>query len=213
MDDNLPREGAMKYYGIVVRRPDGSFRYQIIPWREGLQELRWHLGKRGDRVYKIRAFDTLIEGRRHTEEMLGSVLWILRSHEDPKPAADPPDTKSLEGGYRVYPKGKLYKGELSRGKPHGSGSMFYPDGSRYEGEFQMGKRHGQGVFVKPNGFRYEGDWEEDRPNGLGKRTDEGGWIHIGEFRNGHYVSNERRHRELELRSEEEIWLERNGRVH
>lgn len=43
-----------------------------------------------------------------------------------------------------------FKGELTDGKPHGTGTMFYANGDRYEGEFERGEITGRGRFILAN---------------------------------------------------------------
>ena len=61
---------------------------------------------------------------------------------------DPP--KDGSGATLTCPNGAMYTGEISKGKPHGTGVMIYPDGSRFQGSFYFGLRHGMGTYTYGN---------------------------------------------------------------
>jgi len=94
-----------------------------------------------------------------------------------------------------YSDGAIYEGELSRGVPHGDGTITYPDGLQLTGKFKNGKpappsspfllvtpfgsvfegmldpsyqREGWGREVWEDGAVYEGQWSQGEINGLGR---------------------------------------------
>ena len=77
-----------------------------------------------------------------------------------------------------------YKGEISNGKPNGTGTGTYPNGRKYVGDWKDGKLNGQGTLLSPDGKKYEGEWKNDKKHGQGTETHPNGSKYIGEFKNG-----------------------------
>lgn len=77
-----------------------------------------------------------------------------------------------------------YKGEISNGKPNGTGTGTYPNGRKYVGDWKDGKLNGQGTLLSPDGKKYEGEWKDDKKHGQGTETYPNGSKYIGEFKNG-----------------------------
>ena len=77
-----------------------------------------------------------------------------------------------------------YKGEISNGKPNGTGTGTYPNGRKYVGDWKDNRRHGQGTLLSPDGKKYEGEWKDDKKHGQGTETYPNGSKYIGEFKNG-----------------------------
>ena len=50
-----------------------------------------------------------------------------------------------------------YKGEISNGKPNGTGTGTYPNGRKYVGDWKDGKLNGQGTETSPDGEKYVGE--------------------------------------------------------
>lgn len=87
----------------------------------------------------------------------------------------------------VYPSGRVYKGQIVNGKPHGEGIEFYANGNRrYKGQWKNGKFHGQGKAYHPNGvLSYEGQFQNGKPEGFGRAFRSDGTLHYeGQFVNG-----------------------------
>ena len=77
-----------------------------------------------------------------------------------------------------------YKGEISNGKPNGTGTGTYPNGRKYVGDWKDNRRHGQGTLLSPDGKKYEGEWKDDKKHGQGTETYPNGSKYVGEFKNG-----------------------------
>ena len=60
-----------------------------------------------------------------------------------------------------------YVGEISNGKPNGTGTLTYSDGKKYMGEWKNGEPNGLGIFSSPDGGKYEGEWENGEMEGQG----------------------------------------------
>ncbi len=85
------------------------------------------------------------------------------------------------GDADIQPK---YKGEISNGKPNGTGTGTYPNGRKYVGDWKDNRRHGQGTLLSPDGKKYEGEWKDDKKHGQGTETYPNGSKYVGEFKNG-----------------------------
>ena len=92
--------------------------------------------------------------------------------------------------------GRVYRGGVLDGRPHGEGLMIWPsgavhtgtwvDGARhagtfrtaegvaYVGQFRDGERAGHGRFTWPDGRAYEGAWRAGMRHGQGVETLPGG---------------------------------------
>ena len=111
-----------------------------------------------------------------------------------------------------YKDGRVYKGKMKRGKPHGFGKMKemrddavivykgeyyrgrkydkgtwtkkYTDGRLYQyvGAWKDGARNGQGTFTWADGRKYVGAWKDGQRNGQGTFT----WAN-GKFAGDSYV--------------------------
>ena len=77
-----------------------------------------------------------------------------------------------------------YKGEISNGKPNGTGTGTYPNGRKYVGDWKDGRLNGQGTLLSPDGKKYEGEWKDDKKHGQGTETYPNGSKYTGEFKNG-----------------------------
>ena len=77
-----------------------------------------------------------------------------------------------------------YKGEISNGKPNGTGTGTYPNGRKYVGDWKDNRRHGQGTLLSPDRKKYEGEWKDDKKHGQGTETYPNGSKYVGEFKNG-----------------------------
>ena len=77
-----------------------------------------------------------------------------------------------------------YKGEISNGKPNGTGTGTYPNGRKYVGDWKDGELNGQGTLLSPDGKKYEGEWKDDKKHGQGTETYPNGSKYVGEFKNG-----------------------------
>ena len=77
-----------------------------------------------------------------------------------------------------------YKGEISNGKPNGTGTGTYPNGRKYVGDWKDGKLNGRGTLTLPDGKKHEGEWKDDKKHGQGTETYPNGSKYIGEFKNG-----------------------------
>ena len=77
-----------------------------------------------------------------------------------------------------------YKGEISNGKPNGTGIGTYPNGRKYVEDWKDNRRHGQGTLLSPDGKKYEGEWKDDKKHGQGTETYPNGSKYVGEFKNG-----------------------------
>jgi len=85
------------------------------------------------------------------------------------------------GNGEVKPK---YVGEISNGKPDGTGTLTYSDGKKYMGEWKNGEPNGLGISSSPDGGKYEGEWENEEMEGQGIFTLPDGMKYMGEFKNG-----------------------------
>ena len=77
-----------------------------------------------------------------------------------------------------------YKGEISNGKPNGTGTGTYPNGRKYVGDWKEGKLNGRGTLSLSDGKKYEGEWKDDKKHGQGTETYPNGSKYVGEFKNG-----------------------------
>jgi len=77
-----------------------------------------------------------------------------------------------------------YKGEISNGKPNGTGTGTYPNGRKYVGDWKDGKLNGQGTLLSSDGKKYDGEWKDDKKHGQGTETYPNGSKYVGEFKNG-----------------------------
>lgn len=104
--------------------------------------------------------------------------------------------------------GKVYEGDVERGKVTGQGVETLPSGERYVGGFYEGTRHGKGRLTRPDGSslegvfrdgilvsdggvevradrtRYEGDFREGKWHGTGVETTADGAAYAGGFQHG-----------------------------
>lgn len=83
-----------------------------------------------------------------------------------------------------YKDGKIYRGQLQKGKEHGHGIMSFPDGRLYEGEWKNGNFHGKGRLTQANGLFYDGDWLNGSAHGNGHLLLDNNFVYDGEFRDG-----------------------------
>lgn len=69
----------------------------------------------------------------------------------------------------AYPDGRLYRGQVRRGRPHGQGVMRCPNGDSYCGFWVKGLRHGQGSYIQVREKAvYHGEWRCGRRHGPGE---------------------------------------------
>ena len=52
--------------------------------------------------------------------------------------------------------GRVYRGEVLDGRPHGEGRMIWPRGAVYIGTWVDGARHGAGIWRESEGVTYVG---------------------------------------------------------
>lgn len=81
---------------------------------------------------------------------------------------------------------KKYIGEFKDEYPHGSGKFFYADGRIFTGEVHRGKWQGRGEVHYANGDRYVGEFFEDTLDGEGKYFFVSGQRYEGSFKNGNF---------------------------
>eukprot|EP00760_Papus_ankaliazontas_P007609 PhM_4_TR13398/c0_g1_i1/m.87276 len=78
------------------------------------------------------------------------------------------DDKITGSGSEIFPKGEVFSGTMSNGRPHGPGCLWYMNnGSRFEGTFEQGKKHGRGVMYYANGDNFQGTWVQGKREGKG----------------------------------------------
>lgn len=69
-------------------------------------------------------------------------------------------------GEKYYNDGKIYKGQLKNGIPHGSGILFLPGDNTFEGQFADGKAHGMCIYKnKDNTSSYSGTFANGLKHG------------------------------------------------
>ena len=88
--------------------------------------------------------------------------------------------------------GRVYRGEVLNGRPHGEGTLTWPSGAAYSGQWANGTRQGSGTYVGdyrdgersghgrfrwPNGRVYEGAWRAGMRHGEGVETETATWTH------------------------------------
>jgi len=81
---------------------------------------------------------------------------------------------------------KKYIGEFKDEYPHGSGKFFYSDGKLYKGEIHKGKWQGKGEVHYANGDKYLGEVFDDTLDGEGKYYFSSGQRYEGSFKNGNF---------------------------
>eukprot|EP00756_Hemistasia_phaeocysticola_P042114 Hpha_TRINITY_DN16951_c2_g1::TRINITY_DN16951_c2_g1_i1::g.55202::m.55202 len=108
--------------------------------------------------------------------------WTLKKVQGLKPEQYEASLGGDKTGFD--PRFKAYFGDLSDGKPHGSGIAVMHEGSRFGGEWTVGQRDGRGVYDGSDGTQYDGEWRQDQFHGKGKRTYQDGTVYIGEWREG-----------------------------
>ena len=87
-------------------------------------------------------------------------------------------------GTSTYPNGRKYVGDWKDGKLNGRGTLTLPNGEKYVGDWKGNRRHGQGTLLSPDGKKYEGEWKDDKKHGQGTETYPNGSKYVGEFKNG-----------------------------
>ena len=75
-----------------------------------------------------------------------------------------------------------YTGDVSSGKPNGTGTVTYDDGSKYEGEWKDGERDGAGTFTWSSGAKYVGAWTDGMRSGTGTMTWADGTKYVGAWK-------------------------------
>ena len=89
-----------------------------------------------------------------------------------------------------YKSGRVYRGEVLNGYPHGAGREQFPDGWKYEGEFRYGKREGFGKITADDGRTLEGLYHNDLEDGVFVFIDKDGKKYTQFFLKGEEVSEE-----------------------
>ena len=67
-----------------------------------------------------------------------------------------------------YSSGTIFVGQVTNGKPTGTGKITRPNGSYFSGNFVDGVMQGQGKLVTSGGYIYEGDFQKGIASGKGK---------------------------------------------
>jgi len=79
----------------------------------------------------------------------------------------------------------MYKGNFSKGLPHGWGCYHWSNGNLYQGEYMYGKAHGLGIFVwSDSGDIYEGSFKDDIAHGYGLFRYSDGSVYEGRYVGG-----------------------------
>ena len=87
--------------------------------------------------------------------------------------------------YRMlHPKGSVYQGQFSNGKPGGGEGtqLFAASGDSYTGVWVRGYPHGAGKLTKANGSHYVGQFAKGKMEGTGIFTFANGDVHAGEWK-------------------------------
>ena len=71
-------------------------------------------------------------------------------------------------GMQTFDDGRIFRGEMLSGLPHGQGHMQFPDGSSYTGSFYYGRRQGAGEMHWPDGSYYNGEFINNKVSGRGE---------------------------------------------
>jgi hypothetical protein len=61
-------------------------------------------------------------------------------------------------GIYFYPDGRIYSGEVKKGKKNGMGKILFSSGDIYSGEFRDDTRNGKGIYFFLNGNIYSGEF-------------------------------------------------------
>ena len=78
---------------------------------------------------------------------------------------------SLDIHHRIsFKDGRVYEGQIHKGKKNGRGKLLFPNGQAYEGDWLEGERHGRGEYRWKDGSHYEGDYNHNARHGKGKYT-------------------------------------------
>ena len=77
-----------------------------------------------------------------------------------------------------------YAGDMTDGKPNGTGAYFDRSGTSYTGEWSEGQFEGRGRLQRDNGDEYEGPFQGGLAHGEGRYFRADGEIYDGAFRNG-----------------------------
>ena len=78
-----------------------------------------------------------------------------------------------------------YTGAWKNGDMNGSGVYAWADsGDKYEGSWSNSKRSGTGTYTWANGDKYVGQWKDNEVNGTGTWTGANGNKYVGEWKNG-----------------------------
>ena len=80
--------------------------------------------------------------------------------------------------------GRVYRGEVVDGRPHGEGRMIWSDNRTYEGTWKDGGRHGEGVERFGREARYAGAYRDGERSGHGRFTWPDGRAYEGAWRAG-----------------------------
>ena len=66
--------------------------------------------------------------------------------------------------------GRVYRGEVLDGRPHGDGRMIWPSGALYVGAWSHGARDGAETYREPEGVTYVGEYRDGERSGHGRFT-------------------------------------------
>jgi len=113
--------------------------------------------------------------RKETAEMLGMVCTVLGNAKNSK-------GKAIK--LQEYPDGSRYRGEMSSGLRHGSGTLIMSDGATYEAQWADDKREGWGKEVHSDGTSFEGFYSNGQRHGRGSMTWFDSSKYEGDFENG-----------------------------
>ena len=75
--------------------------------------------------------------------------------------------------------GRVYRGEVLDGRPHGEGRMIRPSGAVHVGVWVDGARHGAGTWRENEGVTYVGEFRDGERAGSGRFTWPDGWSYDG----------------------------------
>jgi len=110
---------------------------------------------------------------KETAEILGMTCAVLGNVK-----------KEKKVEVQEYPDGSRYRGEMSSGLRHGSGTLIMSDGATYVAEWANDKREGWGKEVHKDGTSFEGFYTNGQRHGKGSMTWFDSSKYEGDFENG-----------------------------
>ena len=76
--------------------------------------------------------------------------------------------------------GRVYRGEVLDGRPHGEGTMIWPSGTAYFGQWAHGARYGTGTYRDREGGVYADEYRDGERSGHSRFT----WPNGAAYRQG-----------------------------